>query len=120
MERRVKDRIETDVQLTCRAPARPTRAIMHDVSNTGCRMELPEAAVELGGTVLIDLPGSAQVAGCIVWVRGCQAGVRFERALRGAPAVALGLPEEPVEPVQATRRRGLVASSLSRVTDNRY
>ena len=125
MERRVKDRTETSVQLTCRAPARPCRAIMHDVSHTGCRLEVPEGNLELGGTALIDLPGAVQVTGRVMWVRGNQAGIRFDRPLRGPAAMALGLPETETvaaEPLgrEGTRRRGLVADRLSQLTDPRY
>ena len=96
MERRLDERIETDVHLTCRVPARPCRAMMHDLSHTGCRLEFRDASVELGATALIDLPG-AQVAGRIVWIRGAVAGIQFDRRLGKAVSVALGL-EDP-EPV---------------------
>ena len=122
MERRVEDRIETNVLLTCRVPARPSRAIMHDLSHEGCRLELPQANAELGGTALLDLPGVAQVAGRVVWVRGTQAGIRFHRRLRGAVAVALGLDEpepEPVyqpEPAQEPKGEGLLRHWIRRLT----
>ena len=99
MERRVEDRTETNVLLMCRVPARPCRAIMHDVSHEGCRLELPDANAELGGTALLDLPGAAQFPGRVVWVRGTQAGIRFHRRLRGTPAIALGLEEPEPKPV---------------------
>ena len=74
MERRFDERIETHVQLTCRVPARPCRAIMHDLSRVGCRLEVTGSTVELGATAMIDLPGAAAVAGRVVWIRGNQAG----------------------------------------------
>jgi hypothetical protein len=99
MERRQDERIETNVLLTCRVPARPVRAVMRDLSHSGCRLELPDAHVELGGTALVDLPGAGQVAGRVAWVRGRHCGIEFERAVRGRAAVTLGLvPPEP-EPV---------------------
>lgn len=93
VERRRDERTETNVLLTCRVPARPCRAVMHDLSHTGCRIELPEGNVELGGTALIDLPAAGQVAGRVVWVRGRVAGIKFLRRLTTAAAVALGLEE---------------------------
>ena len=70
MERRFDERIETHVQLTCRVPARPCRAIMHDLSRVGCRLEVTGSTVELGATAMIDLPGAAAVAGRGVGRRG--------------------------------------------------
>ena len=121
MERRVENRTETNVLLTCRVPARPYRAVMHDVSLEGCRLELPDANTELGGTALIDLPGAAQYPGRVMWVSGTQMGIRFHRRLRGAPAIALGLeqPEpEPVEPepVAQPQPEGLLRHWIRRLT----
>lgn len=78
-------------------PARPQRAIMHDISRHGCRIEVPGAPIELGGTALIELPGLANVSGQVVWTKGRIAGVRFERVLGSSAAVALGL-EQPKPP----------------------
>jgi len=126
VERRYEERTETNVQLTCRVPARPCRAIMHDLSHTGCRIEVAGANIELGGTALIDIPGGRQLAGRVVWVRGNEAGVRFERPLHGPAAVALGLAEaepepapEPVERIAGGRRRGLLADRLGQLSDAR-
>ena len=93
MERRREGRIETNVAMMCRAPARPCRAVMHDVSHGGCHLEFPTANIELGGTAVIDVPGIRQITGTIVWVHGNNAGVRFERHLSKSAAVALGLEE---------------------------
>ena len=111
MERRLDERIETDVHLTCRVPARPCRAMMHDLSHTGCRLEFRDASVELGATALIDLPG-AQVVGRIVWIRGAVAGIQFSRSLSKAASIALGL-DEP-EPEQAVSERADIARIPSR------
>ena len=89
MERRREERTGTNVMLTCRVPARPCRAVMHDLSHTGCRIELPDGNVELGGTALLDLPGAGQVAGRVVWVRGHVAGIEFLRRLSAAASIAL-------------------------------
>jgi hypothetical protein len=121
-ERRYDARIETDVHMTCRIPARPCRTTMQDVSHYGCRLDVPEGNVELGGTVLIDLPGAAMFPGSVVWIRGSQVGVRFLRRLRGAPAVALGLeeaePEVVVDEVVQPRSKaeGLLSHWFRRLT----
>ena len=121
MERRFEERTATNVHLTCRVPARPCRAIMRDLSHTGCRLDVPEGNVELGGTALIDVPGAARIVGRVVWIKGTEAGIRFERPLRGPVAVALGLDEPepelldnppPAPPQEPARRRGLVADRL--------
>jgi len=126
MERRRDERTETNVLLTCRVPARPCRAVMHDLSHTGCRIELPDANVELGGTALLDLPAAGQVAGTVVWVRGRVAGIKFLRRLGGSAAVALGL-DAPPEPAAAKREelfvepnlRGMLRHWIRRLTGNR-
>ena len=120
MERRLDERIETDVHLTCRVPARPCRAMMHDLSHTGCRLEFRDASVELGATALIDLPG-AQVAGRIVWIRGAVAGIQFDRRLGKGVSIALGLdePEPVVEEETPTESKvgGLLRPWMRRLSD---
>ena len=120
MERRLDERIETDVHLTCRVPARPCRAMMHDLSHTGCRLEFRDASVELGATALIDLPG-AQVVGRIVWIRGAVAGIHFDRRLGKGVSIALGLdePEPVVEEETPTESKvgGLLRHWMRRLSD---
>jgi hypothetical protein len=98
-ERRFAQRTPIDVKLTCRMPARPQPATMRDVTHHGCRIEVPGAPIELGGTTLIEVPGAGKVTGSVVWTHGREAGVRFERALGSPAAVALGL-EQP-KPAEA-------------------
>lgn len=98
-ERRSAQRTPIDVTLTCRMPARPQPATLRDVTHHGCRIEVPGAPIELGGTTLIEVPGAGKVTGSVVWTHGRTAGVRFERALGSNAAVALGL-EQP-KPVEA-------------------
>ena len=125
MERRRDERNVTNVLLTCRVPARPCRAIMHDLSHTGCRLELPDANVELGGTALLDLPAAGQVAGRVVWVRSGVAGIEFLRRLSGEASIALGLdeppppaPPEPEEPVYEPNLRGMLRHWMRRLTSS--
>ena len=68
-ERRSTERAPIDVSLTCRIPARPLRGVIRDVSHQGCRIEVPGAPIELGGTALLELPGAGSVAGRIVWTQ---------------------------------------------------
>jgi len=124
MERRREERIETNVNLSARMPARPCHAIVHDLSHEGCRIELGTANIELGGTALLDLPGASRYEGQVVWVKGNQAGIRFARRLRGRTAVALGLDEPDPEPVaqaadeaQPQNLSGLLRHWMRRLTD---
>lgn len=97
-ERRSLDRMAIDVSLTCRMPARPQPATIRDISHHGCKIEVPGAPMELGGTALLELPGAMKIKGQIVWTRGKTAGIRFERSLGSSAAVALGLEEaKPLE-----------------------
>jgi len=96
MERRRDARIETNLQLTCRVPARPRPALMHDLSHTGCRLEFEERDIGTGFTVLIEPPGAAQIPGRVVWAKGHQVGIQFDSWLEHAEAVKLGL-DEPAE-----------------------
>lgn len=119
MERRRYERAETSVLLTCRVPARPCRAIMHDLSHTGCRIELPDANVELGGTALLDLPGAGRASGYVVWTRGHAAGIQFDHPLSGTTAIALGLDEPPEpepEPPAEPNLRGILRHWIRRLT----
>jgi hypothetical protein len=99
MERRGDERIEKSMHVSCRVPARPRWAFMHDLSHTGCRLEFREMDVECGGTVVLEPPGLRQIPGQVVWTKGHQAGVRFERWLGNSASVALGLDEPEPEPV---------------------
>ena len=98
MERRAAERIPVSLSLTCRIPASPCRATIHDISYRGCKLEVPGSVVELGGTALMELPGSARIMGRVMWVKGRTAGIRFERSLDKAAAIAVGLEDpEPAE-----------------------
>ena len=113
MERRRDDRKETNLHVTCRVPARPRRAFMHDLSHTGCRLEFGERDVEKGGTVLVEPPGVPQIPGQVVWTDGYQAGVKFDQWLASSASVALGLdqPEPEAETkdmAEDERRYGLL------------
>ncbi len=81
-------------------PAFPRSVTIHDVSESGCRLEQRGAPIELGGTAMIELPGVRSIAGRIVWQHGNVAGVEFERPLSKAAAVAFGILEpEPLQVV---------------------
>jgi len=123
MERRGDERNEASVVLTCRVPARPCRAIILDLSHTGCRLELPDASVELGGTTLLDLPGARRTSGRVVWTSGNVAGIEFDHPLGEEAAIALGLdepeskpvPPEPDEQLSEPNLRGILPHWIRRL-----
>ena len=122
IERRVDERTSTNVSLMCRVPAIPTRAIMHDLSLVGCRLEFPNAEVELGGTTVLEVPGVTRIDGRVMWVRGNQAGIRFHRRLTETAAEVLGLEvpkrvEETVETAAPSGLRGVLRHWMRRLTD---
>jgi hypothetical protein len=112
VERRAAERIPVSLNLTCRIPASPCRAIIHDISHRGCKVEVPGGPVELGGTALMELPTAARIMGRVVWVKGRTAGIRFERSLDKATAIAVGLeladPPEPPPPLVDENAKGLL------------
>ena len=121
VERRTLPRLETNVQLPCRIPALPTAAVMLDVSLYGCQLDLPQGGHQLGGTVLVDLPGAPRFPGRVVWTHGHSAGIRFERRIPPPAAIALGLeqpavptPEREAEPVEP-RREGFFRHWIRRL-----
>ena len=64
MERRAAERTQVTLNMTCRMPAFPRRVTIHDVSQSGCKLELRGAPIEKGGTTLLELPGcSTRIAG---------------------------------------------------------
>lgn len=100
MERRAAERVEVTLNMTCRMPAFPRRVTIHDVSESGCKLELRGAPIETGGTTLLEVPGcGTSIAGRIVWNQGSVAGVEFERPLSRAAAIAFGLVQPEAEPV---------------------
>jgi hypothetical protein len=98
---------------------------MHDLSHTGCRIEMPDANVELGGTALLDFPGAGRATGHVVWTRGKIAGIEFHHRLGGAAAVTLGLDEppepvapEPDKPASESNLRGILRHWIRRLTSS--
>ena len=103
MDRRAADRRPLNFSLTCRTPACPRPAIVRDISYTGCKLEVPSAPLELGGTALLEVPGASQVSGHVVWAAGKMGGIHFDRPLGTPAAIAFGLEEEP-EPIEEAPR----------------
>jgi hypothetical protein len=95
-------------------PASPRAAIVRDISYSGCKLEVPGAPMELGGTALLEVPGAHDVSGRVVWATGKVGGVEFERPLGKPAAIILGLeepePEAPPPPIEYAPQPGGVLS----------
>jgi len=91
MERRYSDRVPAEVGVSCRVPASPERAMLIDLSRSGCRLEFARRRVDQGATVNLDFQIGSPVGGQVVWTNGSCAGVRFHSALPKPVAVEFGL-----------------------------
>lgn len=91
MQTRTTNRQGSNIVLNCRVPVEPAQAILCDVSETGCRIELFEGHVNKGSTVFFEVDEKNEFAGQIVWVRGNEAGVRFMHTLNPVVRTALEL-----------------------------
>ncbi|HSQ94507.1 MAG TPA: PilZ domain-containing protein [Croceibacterium sp.] len=78
MERRAKFRSLTNVVVRCRVPASPDRAYIQDISIGGCQIATENFSLERGATILLDLTGTFQAVGRVVWTKGATAGIKFE------------------------------------------
>ncbi|MGI8943060.1 MAG: PilZ domain-containing protein [Qipengyuania sp.] len=102
MERRERERKETDIGLICRVPASPHKAQIRDLSLAGCRARIIGAHVEPGYSISFELPGVRPFSGVVVWVRSDVVGIRFAPALKPVQAIALGLDDPRPQPVEVS------------------
>ena len=91
MYERISLRQATDVVIDCIVLKRREKAILCDVSPTGCRIELFDGTAQLGAMMVFQIDEALQFAGEVVWVKKGQAGVRFTRPLSAPIMDALGL-----------------------------
>lgn len=109
MERRFTDRVPTEVGVACRVPASPERALLVDLSRSGCRLEFGRHNIDAGATVNLDFRTGKPVGGEVVWTDGAYAGVRFNSSLPKPIAVEFGL--EPADPQPQQCDNGQVESA---------
>lgn len=81
MATRSSERIPVYCQTMARAPASPVLVTILDISKTGCRIESDSSLLQVGGTVLLDIPGDQQAAGQVVWRKQSSFGIRFYKEL---------------------------------------
>ncbi|MCT2557561.1 PilZ domain-containing protein [Tsuneonella sp. YG55] len=90
-DRRGDARIESGASAIARIPASPHRVTLIDVSRTGCRIRVGGLAVPVGATVTLDFGPDRRLSGQVVWAQPRTAGIRFDEALPGSLAAALGI-----------------------------
>jgi hypothetical protein len=127
MERRITDRMPTEVGVSCRVPASPERAVLVDLSRSGCRLEFARCNIDPGATVNLDFRMGKPVGGEVVWTDGAHAGVRFHSALPRPVAMEFGLepcalqagaPDSDLPPREGqVRHEGLLRHWVRRLTD---
>ena len=81
----------TDIVLDCIVLKRREKAIVCDLSPSGCRLEIFDGTARLGAMVLFEIDGAPAFAGEVVWVRDGEAGVRFTRPLQPDVRRQIGL-----------------------------
>ena len=91
MQARTNNRQGTDIVLNCRVPVRPAQAMLCDISDTGCRIEIFDGVVRKGATIFFEIDARNDIAGQVVWVEGNEAGVRFSHKLNALARAALEL-----------------------------
>ena len=98
------------MQSTLEVSGRALGVTLRDLSSDGARVQADQLPVE--GTELLFRKGDLAVAGRIVWVRGRQAGIQFERKLD--PGVVLNHVPAPRARAQPDfRRPGLGSRDLT-------
>ena len=91
MQTRMINRQDSNIVLDCRTPLARAQALLCDISETGCRIELFDGYVQRGSTIFLEVDARNELAGQIVWVRGNEAGVHFSHKLSHAVRTALEL-----------------------------
>lgn len=90
MNLRGADRKPSNLVLDCVVLGREARAILCDVSPTGCRIEMFDAPPPpRGATIVFEVADPLFFAGEVVWVRGNESGVKFTKQLSLAALRAL-------------------------------
>ncbi|MGX7925168.1 PilZ domain-containing protein [Tsuneonella sp. HG094] len=95
MERRSNDRTRTQIATICRVPATPEKAVIRDLSTTGCRLAFKHwVPVQVGTTCHIDLGSGRVVTGRVLRVDTLSCGVAFDSALDDETAADIGLNDQ--------------------------
>ncbi|MXO97299.1 hypothetical protein GRI34_12815 [Erythrobacter aquimaris] len=89
LQQRTFDRAASNLVIDCIVLRRRERAILCDISASGCRMELFDGFVQLGSTIIFELDERLAFAGEVVWTRGGEAGVQFTKPLPASIMTAL-------------------------------
>lgn len=101
MERRTEQRWVANASVSCRIPATPIPVTICNVSKRGCQARIGERYdVRKGFSILIDLTPDLTVLGRVIWQKGNNFGVRFDRPLtEGEVAQAISGMEPESSPI---------------------
>lgn len=91
LHQRISSPRTSNVVIDCIARRKRQRAVLCDLSEQGCRVELPDAQRLLGDTLVFEIDDRLAFVGEIVWTRGNEAGVEFSRPLSRSIRTALDL-----------------------------
>ncbi len=90
MNRRENRRLDSDRMVECRTDGRTFKAVLYNVSTTGCMIEMSFCQVAEGDRLFIKADGNIRMGGMIVWLDGKNAGIRFDEKLHEAVVRFLG------------------------------
>lgn len=119
MSRREHERLDSDRHVECRVEGRSFRAVLYNVSISGCMIEMPLNRLSEGDWVHIKADGNIRMSGTVMWHDERNAGIRFEKPLHEAVVRFLGYDPAKGEPVLPTDRFGRALPRLPR-TDRSF
>jgi len=90
MKRRECERLDSDRSVDCRMDGKHFRAVLYNVSVTGCMIEMDYNHVGQGDRLYLRADGNIRMGGLVVWQNGKNAGVRFDDPLHEAVVRFLG------------------------------
>lgn len=90
MNRRENQRLDSDRMAECRTEGRTFKAVLYNVSTTGCMIEMSFCQVSESDRIYLKVEGNIRVGGVIVWLDGKNAGIRFDEPLHEAVVRFLG------------------------------
>ncbi|RVQ69619.1 PilZ domain-containing protein [Croceicoccus ponticola] len=90
MTRRDNERLDSDRLVDCRMDGRSFKAVLYNVSVTGCMIEMEFNQVGEGDRLFLKAEGNIRLSGLVVWQNERNAGVRFDDPLHEAVVRFLG------------------------------
>lgn len=114
MTRRANERLDSDRQVECRVDGKIFRAVLYNVSVSGCMIEMPFNQVRQDDRIFLKAEGGIRMAGLVIWQDQRNAGVRFDAPLHEAVVRFLGYDPVKTAMVMPTDRFGRMLPKLPR------